>query len=259
MSFVQQMFGFIIAIWIIFIIKITFFKKTRIAGIILIISSTLILLKYCYSEIKSLPPNINTYKKLCGLYKYEEFLSTIKGQSSYNFHFQLNDYGNYAYHINHTKAVHYRYDGSKKLRLDKLRNNQVVCLHVSFNTYRPDRINELLDIEYLTSDYEFEFQKICGQQVATEYSQGMTKSKDNPYHLIFKLDNYGTYSYYLPPHVITRSTLIGDVIYTNSNQDVCLIAKIPKVSVLKSNFLEDADILMIELVDKPPILKNEQP
>ncbi len=257
MSFVQRMFGYIIALWIILIIKITFIKKTHTVGLILIISSTIILLQYCYSEIKSLPPNINTYKKLCGVYKYEEFISSNRGKGSYNFYFQLSDYGDYSYNINHTKAIHYHYNSSKKLRLDKLRNNQDICLHVSMNAYRPDRINELLDIEYLAPDYEFEFKKICGRQIASEYSQGMKESKDNPYYLIFKLDQYGTYSHYIPPHGITRSTLIGDVIYTNSNQKVCLIAKIPKLSIHESNFLEDADILMIELVDKPPILKNE--
>lgn len=256
MSFEHQIFGLIIAIWIIFIIQIIRIKKNRLLGIILIISSTSIFLKNCYFEIKDLPPNINTYKKFCGIYKYDQYLSTTRGKGSYNLHFQLNNYGDYVYHINHTKVINYRYDSSKKLILDNLKKDQAVCLHVSSNIYRSDRINELLDIEYLTPDYEFEFKKICGRQVATQYSHGMLKSKDNPYNIIFDLDHYGSYSYYLPPQVITRSTLIGDVIYTDSNQKVCLIAKIPKTSIDKSDFLEDADILMIELVEKPPLLQN---
>lgn len=254
----SKIFSYAIAFGFIFPVYLLSKPKTLKLGLGLLILTFCFALSKCYQIIKNQPPYINSYKKICGVYKNNDYVPATRGKGSYNFNFQLDGYGSYIHHINHTKVSRYGYDSSKQLNLNLLTDNQAVCLHVSFNIYEPNRINNLLDIEYLTSDYAFVFKKICGQQVATYYEFGMEETKDNPYDLIFDLDHYGKFSLYLPPQHFTRSIVIGDVEYTNSHQKVCLIAKIPKVNLSKPDYLNGSDILMVEVADKPPLQDHQK-
>lgn len=246
----SQIFVSLIIFWCVFLIFLLNKPKTLKLGLFLILLSFCLMLVNCYHMVKNQQPNINSYKKICGIYQNNIYEPSTRGKGRYKFNFLLDGYGTYSYHINDTKMIHYKFESSKYLNLNILKNNQPVCLHVNFNIYNPNRINDLLDIEYIDSNYEFIFKKICGQQVATHYVFGMEKNKDNPYDLIFDLDHYGKYSLYIPPQTTTRSTVIGDVNYTNTHQRACLIAKIPKVDLVKQDYLKNSDILMIELVDK---------
>ncbi|MEF9957462.1 MAG: hypothetical protein RSA22_05875 [Acinetobacter sp.] len=237
----------VILFWIAFISDLAKKPKTNKLGLFLIFSSTLTFFSYIYYLLKDNPPNIETYKKLCGTYENNYYESTRRGRGSYIYYFSLENYGDYKERANDKHIAQIgRYPYYKQFDLNGIQENQKVCIYISFNVFKPS-MTSTLAIDPLTPEHPLLYKRLCGVQTQQKSLGKISKDREETYQTTFELENYGRFDLVHE----AKSDLIGDNQFTNSNQRVCLLVQLPKrgtEEALKN--LQNYNILLIELKDQ---------
>lgn len=243
------LFGITFTLWIFFIANLIRKTKTQKLGWFFLLLTICVLISFFYYKMKNSPPAIYTFKKLCGTYEYNFYESTRRGRGHYIYYFNLENYGAYEEWANHEKIAQIgQYPFHRKFDLNTLIKKQKVCLYVSFNIFKQNVIHSTLAIDPLTQDYPFEYKTFCGTQTSKRNLEKIHGLDEQPYEVIFNLDDYGQLAY---SHYRGNDHLIGDNQFTNSNQRVCLLTELPKRSTHEPLVIHSNNILLLELKDQP--------
>lgn len=248
-STIFAIFAILTTFWILFVLNLLKTSKTLKLGLFLIFISLCLLFLICYYQLKNSPPKIYTFKKLCGTYEYNSYEPTLKGRGHYNFHFNLDNYGSYEAWANHEKIAQIgQFPFYRNSDLNALIEKQRVCIYASFNILKPNIIDSTLAIDTLTKEYPFEYKVFCGIQAERKNLKKINALDEQPYEIIFDLDNYGQLSH---THYRGKDYLLGDNQFTTTNQKVCLLTELPKHPTNEQLTINSNNILLLELKDQP--------
>lgn len=226
-------------------------KKANIQklGLFLFLLTICIFISFFYYKIKTLPPEIYTFKKLCGTYESNVYEPTRRGRGHYIYNFNLENYGTYQQWADYKKIAQIgQFPFRRDFDLNSLIEKQKVCIFVSFNIFKKNIIHSTLAIDPLTQDYPFEYKVFCGKQTSKRNLEKISGLEEQPYEITFNLDGYGQLAY---PHYRGKNHLLGDNKFTNSNQRVCLLTELPKHVTDEPLVIHSNNILLLELKDQP--------